>query len=87
MARERSGKRIGMSTLALTVLAQHSQSAPGGGIGAGLIVATIVAVVVAIAVIWLVFTRMTKRSRGGVEPRRGERRRGKLPVEGIERGG
>ena len=76
-----------MGTLALTVLAQHSQSAPSGGVGAGLIVGTIVGVIVAVLVVWLVFTRITKRSRGGVEPRRGERHPGKPPVEGIERGG
>ena len=40
-----------------------------------------------LAVIWFVFTRMTKRSRGGVEPVEEERRRGNPPVEGIERGG
>jgi hypothetical protein len=75
-----------MTTLALTVIAQHSQSAPSDGAGAGLIVGTILGVVVAIALIWLVFTRMTKRSRGGVEPVESERRRGNPPVEGIERG-
>jgi hypothetical protein len=76
-----------MTTLALTVLAQHSQSAPSSGVGAGLIVGTIVGVILAIALIWLVFTRVTKRSRGGVEPPEGERRRGNPPLEGIERGG
>jgi MFS superfamily sulfate permease-like transporter len=76
-----------MTTLALTVIAQNSQSAPSDGVGAGLIVGTIVGVIVAIALIWLVVTRMTKRSRGGVEPVEDERRRGNPPVEGIERGG
>jgi hypothetical protein len=76
-----------MSTLALTVLAQHSQSAPSGGVGAGLIIGTIVGVIVAIALIWLVFTRVTRRSRGGVEAPEGSQRRGNPPLEGIERGG
>jgi hypothetical protein len=76
-----------MTTLALTVIAQNSQSAPSDGVGIGLIVGTIVAVIVAMVLIWLVFTRMTKRSRGGVEPVEDERRRGNPPVEGIERGG
>jgi hypothetical protein len=76
-----------MTTLALTVIAQNSQSAPSEGTGLGLIVGTIVGVIVAIALIWLVFTRMTKRSRGGVEPVEDERHRGNPPVEGIERGG
>jgi MFS superfamily sulfate permease-like transporter len=76
-----------MTMLALTVIAQNSQSAPSEGTGLGLIVGTIVGVIVAIALIWLVVTRMTKRSRGGVEPVEDERHRGNPPVEGIERGG
>jgi hypothetical protein len=76
-----------MTTLAVTVLAQHSQSAPESGVGAGLIVGTIVGVVVALALIWLIFTRVTKRSRGGVEAPEGSQRRGDPPVEGIKRGG
>jgi hypothetical protein len=76
-----------MTTLALTVIAQNSQSAPSDGVGAGLIVGTIIGVIVALALLWLLFTRMTKRSRGGVEPVAGERGRGNPPVEGIERGG
>jgi hypothetical protein len=76
-----------MTTFAVTVLAQNSQSAPSTGTGAGLIIGTIVAVIVALALIWFVFTRMTKRSRGGVEPVEEERRPGNPPVEGIHRGG
>jgi predicted permease len=76
-----------MWTLAVTILAQNSQHAPSSGKGIGLIIGTIVAVIVAFALIWFVFTRMTKRSRGGVEPVEEERRRGNPPVEGIERGG
>jgi hypothetical protein len=75
-----------MTSLAL-IIAQHTQSAPDDGLGIGLIVGTIVAVIVVVALIWLVFARMTKRSRGGVEPKPGERHRGNPPVEGIERGG
>jgi hypothetical protein len=78
-----------MTLLAVTVLAQNSQSAPDEGVGAGLIVGTILGVIIAIALIWLVFTRITRRSRGGVEPPAGgaERRRGEPPFEGVERGG
>jgi hypothetical protein len=76
-----------MTMLAVTVLAQNSQKAPSSGVGAGLIIGTILAVIVAFALIWFVFTRMTKRSRGGVEPVEDERRRGNPPVEGVERGG
>jgi hypothetical protein len=78
-----------MTTLALTVLAQNSQSAPSEGAGAGLIVGTILGVILAIAIIWLIFTRVSRRSRGGVEPPAGgaDRRRGEPPFEGAERGG
>jgi hypothetical protein len=78
-----------MSLLAVTVLAQNSQSAPDEGVGAGLIVGTILGVIIAIAIIWLVFTRVTRRSRGGVEPPAGgaDRQRGEPPFEGVERGG
>jgi predicted permease len=75
-----------MSTL-VTVIAQNSQSAPGDGAGAGLIVGTIVGVIVAIALIWFVFTRVTRRSRGGVEAPEGSQHRGEPPLEGIKRGG
>jgi len=76
-----------MTTLAVYVLAQNSQSAPSTGKGLGLIIGTIVAVIVAAALIWFLFTRTTRRSRGGVEPVEEERHRGNPPVEGIERGG
>jgi hypothetical protein len=78
-----------MTLLAVTVLAQNSQTAPDEGVGAGLIVGTILGVIIAIAIIWLVFTRVTRRSRGGVEPPAGgaERHRGEPPFEGVERGG
>src|SRR4051794_3016376 len=82
-----AGSGCPLATLAVTIIAQNSQSARSSGVGAGLIVGTIIGVLVAIAVIWFVFTRMTQRSRGGVEPVEGERRRGNPPVEGIERGG
>jgi predicted permease len=75
-----------MSTL-VTVIAQNSQSAPGDGAGAGLIVVKIVGVIVAIALIWFVFTRVTRRSRGGVEAPEGSQHRGEPPLEGIKRGG
>jgi hypothetical protein len=78
-----------MSLLAVTILAQNSQTAPDEGVGAGLIVGTILGVIIAVAILWFVFTRVTRRSRGGVEPPAGgaERRRGEPPFEGVERGG
>jgi hypothetical protein len=55
--------------------------------GTALIVGTIVLVVVLFAIIFLVFGRGSRTSRGGVEPPEGERRRGGPPFEGVERGG
>ena len=77
-----------MTMHAVTVLAQSSQSVPDEGVGAGLIVGTIVAVIVVLAILWFVFTRLTRRSRGGVEPPAGgaERSRGEPPFESVERG-
>jgi hypothetical protein len=74
------------SLAALTVLAQNTQSAPSDGLGAGLIIGTIVGVIIAAVILWLLFTRLTKRSRGGVERPAGTRRRGNPPVESIDRG-
>ncbi len=77
-----------MTTFALTVLAQHSQTAPDEGVGAALIVGAIVGVILVAVVLWLLLTRITRRTRGGVEPPAGgaQRRRGDPPFEGIERG-
>jgi hypothetical protein len=77
-----------MTTFAVTLLAQHTQKAPSSGVGAGLIVGTILGVILAMVIIWFVFTRVTRRSRGGVEPPAGgaERRRGEPPFESVERG-
>ena len=88
MGAGRPGKGDPMTTLAVTILAQNSQSAPDEGIGAGLIIGTIVGVIIAAVLIWFVFTRLTRRSRGGVEPPAGgsERRRGEPPFESVERG-
>ena len=88
MGAGRLGNRVLMTMLAVTVLAQNSQKAPSTGVGVGLIVGTIVGVIVAMVVIWFVFTRLTRRSRGGVEPPAGgaERHRGDPPFESIERG-
>jgi hypothetical protein len=77
-----------MTTLAVTVLAQNSQSAPDEGVGLGLIVGTILGVILAIVVLWFLFTRITRRSRGGVEPPAGgaDRHPGEPPFESVERG-
>jgi hypothetical protein len=88
MAVRRLGNGFLMSTIAVTLLAQNSQSAPSDGAGIGLIVGTILGVLLAMVVIWLVFTRVSRRSRGGVEPPAGgsDRRRGEPPFESVERG-
>jgi hypothetical protein len=58
---------------------------PGTGLGLGLIAAVVVAVIlVAVAGFWLAH-RLTSRSKGGVQPRSGEFRRGKPPFESIGR--
>jgi hypothetical protein len=55
--------------------------------GTVLIVGTIVLVVVLLAIVFVVFGRGSRASRGGVEPPKGDRRRGSPPFEGVERGG
>ena len=77
-----------MTTFAVTLLAQNSQTAPDEGVGLRMILGTFFPVIVVIVVLWLIFTRVTKRSRGGVEPPAGgaDRRRGDPPFESVERG-
>jgi hypothetical protein len=91
MARGRGGHAVDMTTLALTILAanatENTQAAPDDGLGAALIIGTLVAVAIAAVVIWLLFTRLTRRSRGGVEAPEDSQRRGAPPFEGVERGG
>jgi hypothetical protein len=58
---------------------------PGGGLSALLIVVTIVGVVLALAVLFMIFHRVSKASRGGVQPRAGEFERGNPPFESFGR--
>lgn len=77
-----------MLTFALAVLAQGSsntQEAPGGGVGAGLIVGTLVVIVAVFAVVFMVIAKRSKASRGGVEPVPDSRETGEPPLESIER--
>jgi hypothetical protein len=58
---------------------------PGLGLGLGLIAAIIVAVVVLAAAGFWVAHRLTRNSRGGVQPRPGEFQRSEPPFESIGR--
>jgi hypothetical protein len=58
---------------------------PGGGLSALLIVVVVVGIVVAMAVLFLVVQRLTRGSRGGVQPKAGEFERGGPPFESFGR--
>ena len=58
---------------------------PGGGTSAVLIIAVVVGVILAAALLFALFHRMSRRSRGGVEPAPGEFRRGNPPFESFGR--
>ncbi|HEU4974968.1 MAG TPA: hypothetical protein VFT50_07730 [Baekduia sp.] len=58
---------------------------PGAGTSLLLILAIVVAVVVGAAVLFGIFHRLTRASRGGVQPREGEFRRGTPPFESVGR--
>jgi hypothetical protein len=77
-----------MSLLATLLLAAdpgRGGQDPGGGLSALLIAAVVVAVVAVFAAIFFAFHKLSGASRGGVEPRRGEFRRGNPPVESVGR--
>jgi hypothetical protein len=71
-----------MSTsLAVLIVAQgsrHTQEAPDSGVGIGLIIGTVVLVILIAALIFFVFTRSTRASRGGVVSPDSERRQGEI---------
>ena len=58
---------------------------PGGGLSAALIALVVVGVIVAAAIGFLIFHRLSRASRGGVQPRPGEFRRGNPPFESFGR--
>lgn len=74
---------------ALLVLAQsgagRGEQDPGGGVSALLIVGVVLAVILMAAVLFAIFHRTTRASRGGVQPRRGEFRPGDPPLESLRR--
>jgi hypothetical protein len=58
---------------------------PGGGLSALLIVLVVVGVVLALGALFALLHRASRASRGGVQPRPGEFRRGKPPFESFGR--
>jgi hypothetical protein len=80
-----------MGITALLILAADPNGAgrgaqdPGTGLSALLIVAVVLGVVLVAALLFAVFHYTTRASRGGVEPARGEFRRGDPPVESVGR--
>ena len=74
-----------MALLLLAADAGRGAQDPGGGLSALLIVLVVVAVIVGAALLFGVFHRLSRSSRGGVAPRPGEFRRGDPPFEGIGR--
>jgi hypothetical protein len=58
---------------------------PGSGIGLGLIAAVVIAVVVLAALGFWLIHRMTRKSKGGVQPPPGEFERGNPPFESVGR--
>jgi hypothetical protein len=84
----RVGYREAMaSALALILAADPGRGGqdPGGGLGALLIVAVVIGIVLAMAVLFLLVQRLTKTSRGGVQPKAGEFERGAPPFESFGR--
>lgn len=63
----------------------NTQEAPEGGAGAALIIGTVVAIVVVFTVVFMLITKRSKASRGGVEPVAGSREQGPPPLESIDR--
>lgn len=80
-------RAMALLTLGLTILAAagRGQQDPGAGTSLLLIAAVVVGVVLLMALLFTVFHRMTRASRGGVQPRRGEFRRGDPPFESVGR--
>jgi hypothetical protein len=58
---------------------------PGGGLSALLIALTVLGIVVVVAALFLLFHRLSRSSRGGVETPPGEYHRGNPPVESVGR--
>lgn len=74
-------------TTALLVLAQAGQNTQetDPGVDPFLIVGTILGIIAAFAILWTIFTRASRRTRGGVEPPPRSQKAGNPPFEGIAR--
>jgi hypothetical protein len=71
-----------MVPLAILVLAQGAQStqeAPDDGVSAALIIGAVLGIVLVLTILFLVVSKLTKASRGGVEPVPGSRAKGPAP--------
>jgi hypothetical protein len=87
MANARTGYRLSMflNVLVLAADAGRGGQDPGSGIGLGLIAAVVIAVIaLATLGLWLMH-RLTRGSKGGVQPPPGEFHRGNPPFESIGR--
>lgn len=74
-----------LNVLVLAVDTGRGGQDPGSGIGLGLIAAVVIAVVVLAGLgLWLMH-RLTRNSRGGVQPPPGEFQRGNPPFESVGR--
>jgi hypothetical protein len=74
-----------LATLMLAADPGRGGQDPGGGLSALLIVAAVVAVVAVLAALFFAFHKLSSKSRGGVQPRAGEFRRGGPPLESFGR--
>ncbi|HWH95204.1 MAG TPA: hypothetical protein VNT03_15190 [Baekduia sp.] len=77
-----------MTTFAMFVLAADPGAGgqdPGGGLSALLIAAVVVGVIALFAALFFAFHKLSGASKGGVEPKAGEFRRGSPPFESIGR--
>lgn len=64
---------------------EHTAEAPDSGLSAALIVGVLAGVVLMAVLLFTIFHRTTRASKGGVEPRPGEYRRGDPPFESLHR--
>jgi hypothetical protein len=78
-----------MTLASLLVLAadsgQNTQEAPDTGLSAALAIGVLLGIVLMAVILFTIFHRSTKASKGGVEPKPGEFERGDPPFESVGR--